>query len=579
MGKKEVKIKEKKSKNNGNKYKGFSSMKINIILMNVILVLATTVVFLAVAIPEYSNQISVQAHDNMENQANAYGQLVNTALSSSGILSAEKLDELLGDVSLAGVESSYAYLVSKDGFMLYHPTADKIGKPVENDVVKGLVAEIESGKVPEPAVKSYEFKGETKYAGYYITSISKNILVVTADEKDILSPVTKFTNKVLGLAVFLILISIVFAWIMGRKLAQPFIILTDVVNKTSDFNFETNDRARFIVERKDESGEIARAIQTMRANLRAVVKNIDETSMKLSQNAKTLSDVTNSVNEHSSDNSATSEELAAGMQETSATTENINAGIGNVEEHADNINKLTVEGKEISKEIQLKAERIEKKVEEGRRKSEEMYSSVKEKSDLALEQAKAVNKINDLTKSIMDIAGQTSLLSLNASIEAARAGESGRGFAVVAEQIGNLANQSAETVSDITKIVEEVHESVTNMSQCLKVMQEFLENNIAKDYENFTSVSQQYNNDAHVFQTSMEDINSAIDTLTSTIHEISESISGINHTIGEATVGVTDIAQKTSDIVNLTSKTYEMVEDSITYSNELKGIVNQFKLQ
>ena len=49
------------------------------------------------------------------------------------MVSEEEYAQLLGDVKMIGVESSYAYLVDSDGTMLYHPTADKIGQPVENE--------------------------------------------------------------------------------------------------------------------------------------------------------------------------------------------------------------------------------------------------------------------------------------------------------------------------------------------------------------------------------------------------------------------------------------------------------------
>ena len=75
-----------------------------------------------------------------------------------------------------------------------------------------------------------------------------------------------------------------------------------------------------------------------------------------------------------------------------------------------------------------------------------------------------VQHIEELTNTIIAIANQTSLLSLNASIEAARAGENGKGFAVVAEEVGKLAEQSHDAVGSITNHVEGIRQSVADAS-------------------------------------------------------------------------------------------------------------------
>lgn len=125
---------------------------------------------------------------------------------------------------------------------------------------------------------------------------------------------------------------------------------------------------------------------------------------------------------------------------------------------------------------------------ESRHKTDQMYAVMKQKTDAAVEQAKSVQKINALTDNIKQISSQTNLLALNANIEAARAGEAGRGFAVVASEIGDLATQTLDTVSTIDEIVGEVNSSVSNMTECLTTIMEFLEQTVLGDYEHFAQV-------------------------------------------------------------------------------------------
>jgi methyl-accepting chemotaxis protein len=203
---------------------------------------------------------------------------------------------------------------------------------------------------------------------------------------------------------------------------------------------------------------------------------------------------------------------------------------------------------------------------------------VKQRTDDALEQAKAVEKINLLTKTIKDISNQTSLLALNASIEAARAGEAGSGFSVVASEIGKLADQSAKTVANINNTVEEVYAAVENMARSLEQTLSFLGSNVLSDYKAFLNNSEKYSEDAGSMNQTMENIQKQIDMLNSNVQGISESISEINMMIGEASKGVNDVAEKNTDIVALTTHTQDMARQNTEFADGLKEIVEKFKL-
>ena len=204
---------------------------------------------------------------------------------------------------------------------------------------------------------------------------------------------------------------------------------------------------------------------------------------------------------------------------------------------------------------------------------------MKRQSDEAIEQSRAVDKINELTETIRSIAGQTNLLALNASIEAARAGEAGRGFAVVAEEIGHLATQSSDTVSGINDIVAEVHNSVDNMSSCLTRTLDFIDNNAMADYAKFDEMAEGYAADAGDFEQNMTSIHEAVAALSGSINDVSDSISGINSTIGESAKGVTDVANKTTDIVSLTADTEQIVDQTEQCSKDMRAIVSRFMLE
>ena len=483
----------------------------------------------------------------------------------------------LEKVSVSGVEGSYAYVVSPDGIMKYHPTAEKIGQPVENSVVSGLVGRIQNLEIPDPDCVTYEYKGSTKFASYAITN-NKCILVISADYDKVMAPVNKARNKTILISALLLIACSAGAYVVSLMIVKPIEKLTGVITKTAAFDFRSAGTSA-LAKRQDEVGVMAKAVSSMRDNLREMVENINAASGKINANVNELQEVTNEVNSMCTDNSATTEELAAGMQETAATTENIYANIGYMQAGAKDITRLSELGDQLSVEVMDRANALREKTMQATRRTQETYESVKVRSDNAIEGSKAVNKINELTESIMAISSQTSLLALNASIEAARAGEAGRGFAVVATEIGSLAQQTSKAVADINTIVGEVNSAVANMTDCLQETGDFLEKTVLSDYQEFSDVSEQYNKDAQEFKNSMNDVNVSVVSLTDTIEKISDAISGINSTVGESTVGVTDIANKTTDMVTSTGRSADLVDESLGCVDQLRVIVGQFTME
>lgn len=121
-----------------------------------------------------------------------------------------------------------------------------------------------------------------------------------------------------------------------------------------------------------------------------------------------------------------------------------------------------------------------------------VYEKAKEGLQNAIGKSKAVQHINELSESILDITSQTNLLALNAAIEAARAGEAGKGFAVVAEEIRKLAESSRSAVSRIQDVTKVIFEAVENLSNNSNEILDYIDKQVLNDYENLVKVSEQY---------------------------------------------------------------------------------------
>ena len=486
-------------------------------------------------------------------------------------------DKLIGQIEISGVEGSYAYMVSPDGTMLYHNNPEKIGQPVENAAVKGIVADLQAGKTVPNGSVAYEYKGSYKVAGYAFTNAG-NIIIVTADRDVMMAEVDHMRNLLILYGVICVIVAVLFVAFFTIFMLKALEQLVPIINKTANYDFTEDTASHRLEKRKDEIGLIAKALSKTRNNLRDMVQMISRAGTSIDTNVGVLQATIDKVGGICEDNSATTEALAAGMEETAATTTTIAKNVENVQENARGIDQLADEGTKLSNEVSERAKELATTTEKASRKTMEIYETVKVKSEDAINASHAVNKINELADAIMAISSQTGLLALNASIEAARAGEAGRGFAVVATEIGNLATQTSEAVKNIGSIVEEVNSAVVQMSECLTQTTSFLETNVLSDYQEFGKVSIQYRDDADTFGNSMYDIKQSVESLAADIEKIVSAIGGIDTTVTETSHGVVDIAERTTDMASETSDSVNKVNECKEAVSDLNDIINKFSL-
>ena len=244
----------------------------------------------ALFISSTKEEIGSVTRGYMRDLSRAYGVMLDNELDTDGddALSGEHLASILAGVQVEGVESSYIYVVSGDGTMLYHPTADKIGKPVENKVVSDAVAKIAKGEKVENEVVKYEFKGADKYAGIYVNDTQDFIMVVTADYDDVFSSIRKVEGKI-GIIVLLeLLIVATIGSVFAHIIVKPMNEVSELTVKVGDMDLTKNEIQTRLANRRDEIGRMGRSLDYLTQSLKGVVENIKEKSAQVMDAANVL---------------------------------------------------------------------------------------------------------------------------------------------------------------------------------------------------------------------------------------------------------------------------------------------------
>lgn len=473
-------------------------------------------------------------------------------------------------------DTGYSFLYGSDGTILYHPAYEN-GTALSQTGIDTSMSSFLSDSANAGQTKTYRMNGTKKTAVFYPLANGMYI-ALTAPNSEITSNAVGLSTALFGISAVCLLLCVALAVFLGFNLSAPIAQITKVIRQTADLDFQKSESGENLKKRRDETGIMATAVGEMRNVFRELVGDITEAENTILKDMDKLDTIMQTNSEMAEDNSATTQEMAAGMEETTASTTVITGDIGGIRQSTNDIRKLSGEGQEMSGEVKGRADRLQSTTDVSSSRALAMFEEMKVKTEAAMQQSKAVEQINGLTENIRHISSQTNLLALNANIEAARAGEAGRGFAVVATEIGNLSNQTFETVDGINEIVEEVNAAVSNMMECIRTIMEFLEHTVVPDYNSFRRIGEEYQADANSFADAMGRIYGEITELDGKISDIAETIENVNEAMGQSAEGVSLIAAKSSEAAAKTAQGYDLLNESRASMGKLREIIERFRL-
>jgi methyl-accepting chemotaxis protein len=265
------------------------------------------------------------------------------------------------------------------------------------------------------------------------------------------------------------------ALIVTRSVIRPLKALTDAMRELAEGNFGVVLPG---LGRRDEVGDMAQAVETLKVNAEQKARNEAEAKIKQNQTAaqqrkadmirladgfeKAVGEIVKTVSSASTELEAS----ATALTSSAGRSEELTIMVAAVSEKA-TINVKSVAS--ASEEMASSVNEIGRQVQESARMANEAVDQARITNSRVSELSKAAARIGDVVELINTIAGQTNLLALNATIEAARAGDAGRGFAVVASEVKALAEQTAKATGEIgqqiTGIQSATQESVSAIKE------------------------------------------------------------------------------------------------------------------
>ncbi len=410
--------------------------------------------------------------------------------------------------------------------------------------------------------------------GNYVDELEDRAVENNEDVKKIFQRTRKLSAGSIGIAIILL---IVIALLIVTDIAKSLHAATAQMNCMAEGDYVTDFMKKF-ERRKDDFGNLARCINEMKAAMVTLISRVQAESETISSAAGSVSECVARLNDDIASVSAATQELSAGMEETAATTTMANEAARDVHTSVQHIASRSQDGAQGAAEIRGRAEDTNRRIKSAREKAVHLKIEIRQDLENALENAKVIDQIYELSGVIMNVVSQTNLLSLNASIEAARAGEAGKGFAVVAGEIGALAEQSRQTVMKIQEVTQEVTQAVQNLSANARKLLDFVVNDVTQDYEGFLTIGEQYDQDGTSVDTLMQEFSTIAGELFDQMEGIKNSMSDISKAAEEGAEGTTEIAQRATVIAQESEEVLDQVTKTKQSAETLREEIGKFQV-
>lgn len=464
----------------------------------------------------------------------------------------DSLIEMVQNVSAD--ENIQTFLLAGDNSVITHENGEYLPKESGNTILSDVLRiDLESGEITTftdyDGARKYCIVQEIERTGWKF-GITQNTSVIRG--KIVGNLVLPLIADLVMLVLSVILLNIVIAAMLKPMSEMKRFIKEKVVGMQ-------NCRAE-----RSEVKEISYLIEELENRVISTIR-------KTQQETVHIRNMMSATGDHVSAMNGNIMEISALLEETGASVALQTESIGNIDNTCKDVScsidelvnsAQTINGR--ANEIIVRVEQMVPEVLEDKASAIKVTLDSREKLQNAIEETKVISQIVEVSQAISEIAGQTSLLSLNASIEAARAGEAGKGFAVVAEEIKKLSETTENEIDKVNALTDKVMGSVKTLAEASNYIISFLDDVVMRDYDKLETLADNYKEDATYYaqvsgtlnentkelSVSIANINGILDTINRSQKELDEAVQSVNENLQQITNASETVSGETKDVMN-----------------------------
>ncbi|WP_050614388.1 methyl-accepting chemotaxis protein [Bacillus testis] len=355
-------------------------------------------------------------------------------------------------------------------------------------------------------------------------------------------------------------------YLFAVRFTNPLRVISKELKKAAKGDFSGEN---ITVKTNDETGELAKDFSTMKTNMQSLISMVKHLTVQVASSSEQLTASAEESNQTTKEIAEATQLVAAGAQsnsqsieESAYSLEEVTIGIQNLAENAMLISTS-------SKHVIEQADEGKNFVMQTGNQIRLIHQQVKESNNVLKLLETSSKEIGEISNSIIAIADQTNLLSLNAAIEAARAGEHGRGFAVVADEVRKLAEQSQNSSQQISEIVKEINGHMANSTASM--------NHVSSEVDTGISIIEKTEMKFSDIVQSMTAMANKVSDMAATVEEMSAGTEEVSATFTHMASLTKDASNRLQYVAASTSEQQTAIEEITHSSTELSKLASELQ--